>query len=147
MLEVTMDRTIRGRALLTTLAGALLLAGCDTTAPAPEVLNIRGVVTVMKVEGLQHSQALAELLIEEDPSIPLEAYLDDPLGFDSRKIIYVVLPSTRILREAADGSAVPATLAEIGVGATVRAWNTGFVVDTAPQRAYADKILIVEPAP
>lgn len=130
------------------IISALLLAGCSSVAdPGEERLNIRGEITLLKTEGLQHQQALAEIIIEEDPSIPMDAWLQNQGSYSSQKVMYSVLPSTRIYRQIGDGPPVQIGLEELTIGATVRAWNTGFVVKTLLPRAYAEKIIEVSAAP
>ncbi len=126
---------------------ALLLPGCSNLAePAEERNNIRGEITQLKIEGRQYQRALAEIIIEENPSIPVEEWLKNPGGDSSRKVIYWVMPETRIYRQIGDESPVEIGLEALTVGSIVRAWNTGFVMKSLPLRAYAEKIILVSPA-
>ncbi|MBA4158437.1 MAG: hypothetical protein H0X65_13285 [Gemmatimonadetes bacterium] len=127
---------------------ALLLPGCSNLAePAEERSNFRGEITQLKTEGLQHQRALAEIIIEEDPSFPLEEWLKNPGSDGSQKYRYSVLPGTRIYRQTGDESPVEIGLEALTVGSIVRAWDTGFIVKTLLPLAYAEKIILVSPAP
>lgn len=127
---------------------ALLLTGCSyMTEPTPErPADMRGEITQVKTEDLRSQQALAEILIEEDPSVPLDEWLNQPEGYS--KVSWKIMPNmTQMYRQEADRSLVKIGVEDLTVGSEVHAWNTGFYVDTGLPIAYAEKIILVSPAP
>lgn len=141
-------RTIVRRIFSSSVLSVLLLTGCNITEPTQqERLNIRGEITMLKTEGLGYEQALAEILIEEDPSVPLDEWKKNLPNVSSRKVLFTVLAETVIYRQIGDESPVEIGLEELTVGSEVRAWNTGYVIETGLPRAYAERIILVSPAP
>jgi|GEM_PF-4699061 len=131
------------------LALTMLLAGCtEITGPTHALQNMRGIITEIRTESLGSEFAMAEILIEEDPSVPLEDWMESP-DKDYSKVLWVVTSETEIVREEEDESLVTIGLEEIGVGAEVRAFKVetfDVYVDTSLPIAYARRIILIVPA-
>jgi hypothetical protein len=141
-------------ALVSLLTGAALLLAACSDITGPVVLeNMRGVITEVRTEGINENTSIAKILIEEDPSIPMEEWMklrdESPEKYGYEKVLWVVTADTELLRQEEDETLVPIELDELHVGAEVRAFKWAefdAYVDTGLPMAYAGRIILIEPA-
>jgi hypothetical protein len=131
------------------LGGMIVLAACsEITGPTDDLQNMRGIITEIRTESLRSDIAIAEILIEEDPSVPLDDWIEAP-DKDYSKVLWVVTNETEILRQEEDESLVPIDLEQFHVGSEARAFKVStfdVYVDTGLPIAYAGRVVLVAPA-
>jgi hypothetical protein len=129
-------------------AAAILIAACsDITVPTGELQNMQGTITEVRTEEIGE-HAIAKILIEEDPSVPLALYLATP-GPPYAKVLWTLTTETELFRQEEDETLVPIELDELQVGSEVRAFRLStfnVYVDTGLPIAYAGRVILIEPA-
>lgn len=104
---------------------------------------MEGEITSIELDGLRHPDAILEIMIEEDPSLPLDDWLRQPVsGYE--KVLWSIGRGTEIFRQRADGSREKAGIDDLVIGAKVLAWHIGYFVDTGIPLAGARMLVIVE---
>jgi len=139
-----MRSTTKGaRILLVVMISALLGACGNVVAPFPQgPADMEGEITRLTADA-PGGPGIIEILIEEDPNVPLEEWLRNP-GPGYEKVLWSVGQNSAIFRERADGSRERAGIEDLAVGARVLAWNLGYFVDTGLPRAGARMLVILD---
>jgi hypothetical protein len=118
-----MPRTILSRiGLAMILAGILAGCGFPTGPDAVGPPHVGEVTFLHDPHGGE--KAVAEAWIEEDPSVSMEDWVEDPTP-STRKGSYRVDSTTRVYRESPGGGLQRVRWSELSVGSVVRVWTTG----------------------
>lgn len=130
-------------------AGLVLLStvACNKpTIPEPEIvqiaLPIHGQLTELVLD-TRNPQILAETLVESDPTVPVQIWLNMSPSERGVKIRFYVTSDTKI-RVLEGNVERDGTLDDLRLGATVAAADDGVIVETGIPQAVAQKILIMD---
>jgi hypothetical protein len=130
-------RTVDAARMLAIALFAVLLGACGNVAgPLPRgPADMEGEITRLTADA-PGGPGIIEILIEEELNVPLEEWLRNP-GPGYEKVLWSVGQNTAIFRERGDGSRDRAATEDLVAGASVRAWNLGYFVETGLPRAGA----------
>ncbi len=113
------------------IAFVVSIAGCAPAASVPDVApDIVGTITTVQAPAT--AEGRTRVRIEANPA--------DDSG--SPKMVLAVEPETRILDARGGGEMRPAGLEALRVGARVRAWVTGPIMESYPSQGSAGTIVL-----